>query len=110
MVDSGGSSATKLVLFAALGYAALHFLKGGGAWKTADGTKIVPGMKTAPVGASELVSAGTYRQIAERRPGMTYVQVTSGNLGSVIEFTPTKSGKFTRNVVQEGQALWAEIR
>jgi len=67
-------------------------------------------MSAAAVKAGELVSAGTYRQIAERRPGMTYVQVSSGNLGSVVEFTPTISGKFTRNVVQEGQTLWAEIR
>lgn len=65
-------------------------------------------LKTAPIRGGESVTAGTYRVISARRPGMTYVSA-DGQLGSELRFASPMAGKFTRNVVQEGGALWAEV-
>jgi len=76
------------------------------------GKKNAPGAKgklqTAPIRGGESVTAGTYRVIKSRRSGMTYVSA-DGQLGSEIKFASPMAGKFTRNVVQEGGALWAEV-
>jgi hypothetical protein len=66
-------------------------------------------LKPAPVAAGEEVSADRYRQIAKRRTGMTYAPV-EGTLGGTIKFSSPKTGVFTRNVVKEGDALWAEVK
>jgi hypothetical protein len=55
------------------------------------------------------VRAASYRVLRQRRPGMQYVQVSKGAVGSEITFTSAAAGKFTRNVVQEGNQLWAEV-
>lgn len=65
-------------------------------------------MKSAPVGANESVTAATYTVIATRRPGMNYVQAT-GKAGGQLAFASPSKGVFTRKVVSEGGALWAEI-
>jgi hypothetical protein len=65
-------------------------------------------LKTAPIRGGESVSAGTYRVIKTRRQGMTYVSA-EGQVGSELKFASPMAGKFTRNVVQEGGALWAEV-
>lgn len=62
----------------------------------------------AAVGAGEQVSAGTYRVIANRRPGLDYVPA-SGAVGGTISFTSPSAGMFTRNIVQEQGGLFAEI-
>jgi hypothetical protein len=62
----------------------------------------------AKVGANETVSATSYRIIANKRPGLQYVQAT-GTPGGVLSFTSPAAGRFTRNIVQESGALWAEI-
>lgn len=64
-----------------------------------------------PVNAGEAAQATSYRIIANRRSGMTYDAAT-GTPGpqSPISFTPSVSGLFTRNYVQEGNTLWAEIK
>lgn len=65
-------------------------------------------LAVAPVGAGEQVTASTYRVIKSRRPGLQYVQAT-GTVGGDISFQSPAKGTFTRNVVQEGNQLWAEI-
>lgn len=64
-----------------------------------------------PVNAGDPVSATSYRIISNRRSGMTYDAAT-GVPGpqSPISFTPSVNGLFTRNYVQEGNTLWAEIK
>lgn len=66
-------------------------------------------LKPAPVGANEEVSADKYRLIAKRRTGMAYVEA-KGTLGGKLTFASPSAGLFTRNVVQEGSALWAEVK
>lgn len=69
----------------------------------------VPGkLPLAAVNANEPVTAGTYRIITARRPGLSYVPVT-GSIGSVLSFASPKQGMFTRNVLQENSALYAEV-
>ena len=60
--------------------------------------------------AGETVAVETYRVIEGKRPGMHYDPVLSGGNGSKVEFTVGKSGMFTRNFVQEGGQLLAEIK
>jgi hypothetical protein len=71
--------------------------------------QVVTSFKPAAIGVKELVSADKYRLIESRRPGMTYVPVTSGDLGGKLEFASPSSGKFTWNVIKEGSTLYAEI-
>lgn len=65
-------------------------------------------LQTAPIRGGESVTAGTYRVIKSRRPGLTYVSA-EGQIGSDLKFASPMAGKFTRNVVQEGGAVWAEV-
>jgi hypothetical protein len=67
-----------------------------------------PGMKAAPVKAGEKVSAQTFKTLPKRRPGATYVPAKTLPNG-LIEFTPTRNGKFTRWVVQQGDGVFAEV-
>jgi len=66
-------------------------------------------LATAKVTGGEPVTAESYRVIQARRSGMTYVQAT-GQPGGQIGFTPEKDGIFTRNTVQEGGILYAEVK
>lgn len=69
----------------------------------------VPGkLPLAAVNANEPVTAGTYRVITARRPGLTYVQA-AGSIGAAISFSSPKQGMFTRNVLQENGVLFAEV-
>lgn len=56
------------------------------------------------------MSAQSYRVIDQRRSGMQYQPVSGGALGSEISFTSSTGGLFTRNFLQEGGQLWAEIK
>lgn len=67
-------------------------------------------MAPADVKVGEPVNVESYRIIQGQRSGMQYDPVTSGGIGGKIEFVPSKSGQFTRNFVQEGGQLFAEIR
>ena len=62
----------------------------------------------ATVGAGEQVSASTYRVIAARRSGLDYVPV-NGAIGGQLSFSSNVKGQFTRNVIQEGGQVLAEI-
>lgn len=84
------------------------FLRKPGAAASA-GANVNIQMEPAAVKANEKVSAETYRIIQARRGGMSYAQVSEGSPPSVLAFTSPKNGTFTRNFVQEGGALWAEI-
>jgi len=66
-------------------------------------------LQPAKVKAGELVSAESYRVIESRRSGMSYVQA-EGQPGAMIKFTPDRDGYFTRNTVQEGGVLFAEVK
>jgi hypothetical protein len=66
-------------------------------------------LKAIGVQGGQTAEAASYRVIAERRPGMSYVQAT-GQVGGPLTFTPESDGMFTRNVVEEGGQLWAEIK
>lgn len=74
------------------------------------GADVELGMEPARVGSDEAVSVSTYREIAQRRPGMTYVPTQSGDIGSQITLRSPNGGMFTRNFVREGNQLWAEIK
>lgn len=60
------------------------------------------------IGAGETVTAGSYRVIAARRPGLNYVPAT-GSVGGPLSFSSPSAGKFTRNVVVEGSSVLAEV-
>jgi DNA-binding transcriptional regulator LsrR (DeoR family) len=66
-------------------------------------------LKAIGVQGGQTVEAASYRVIEGRRPGMTYV-AASGSVGGPLTFTPEQNGTFTRNVLQEGGQLWAEIK
>jgi len=73
-----------------------------------EGSQIQTVLEPADVRGGELVSAETYRLLQSQRPGMSYVPA-EGSLGGVMQFTPSKTGHFTRNLVQAGGQLMAEI-
>lgn len=63
------------------------------------------------VGKKELVRAKSYQLITHRTPGMKYALVSKKNKTTgEITFRSPVAGIFTRNVVQEGKKLWAEIQ
>ena len=66
-------------------------------------------LQPAAVKKGETITVETYRTLSARRSGMHYDQASSGAPGGPIEFVVGKSGNFTRNFVQEGGQLWAEI-
>lgn len=61
------------------------------------------------VGPGEQVTAGSYRIISAQRPGMQYVPA-SGAAGAALTFASPSGGVFTRNVVNQGGQLLAEIK
>ena len=75
-----------------------------------SGVDVVTEMDPVEVQGGETVSVETYRVIGARRPGMQYFPIESGGVGSAIQFSPGASGMFTRNFVQEGNQLWAEVK
>jgi hypothetical protein len=77
--------------------------------KKGGGSSSLLVLEPARVKAGESVAVESYRTIEGRRAGMHYDQA-SGSPGGKVEFTVGKSGMFTRNFVQEGGQLWAEIR
>lgn len=66
-------------------------------------------LKPVKVGADEMVSPQSYRIIQDRRAGMQYV-AANGSVGGEITFASPVAGMFTRNFVQEGGQLQAEIK
>lgn len=75
----------------------------------AGGDQVQLALFPADVKAGDPVSAESYRLIQSPRANMTYDPITNGALGSLVGFTPSKSGKFTRNLVEQGGQLFAEI-
>lgn len=67
-------------------------------------------MSPADVKAGVPVNVESYRIIQAQRAGMQYDPVTGGGIGGKLEFTPSRSGQFTRNFIQEGGQLFAEIK
>jgi len=92
--------------FVAAGVAVWYFFLRSASTSNESGVQTV--LEPAKVKGGELVSASTYRLIQDRRSAMDYVPA-DGSLGSTLNFTPSRSGKFTRNLVQDGQSLLAEI-
>lgn len=62
----------------------------------------------AAIKAGEQVSASTYRVISARRSGLTYVPV-NGSVGGALSFSSSVQGQFTRNVINEGGQVFAEV-
>ncbi len=62
----------------------------------------------AAVTADQQVTASSYRVISARRSGMTYMPA-QGTLGGTLTFSPISGGEFTRNVINEGGQISAEI-
>ena len=60
------------------------------------------------IGAGEQVTAGSYRVLAARRPGLSYIPA-SGTVGGPLSFSSPSAGTFTRNVVVEGSSVMAEV-
>jgi hypothetical protein len=54
------------------------------------------------------VTAGSYRVISARRPGLNYIPAT-GTVGGNLSFSSPSAGQFTRNVVVEGSSVLAEV-
>lgn len=80
--------------------------------QAADGTNVAlsSNMEPASVKEGETVSVKNYREIESQRSGMTYAPVGAGTIGQQLAFKVTKTGKFTRNVVSDGQGGYlAEI-
>ncbi len=67
-----------------------------------------PTTKPAAVNAGETVSASTYKITGQRRGGMIYAPAQ--RQGNMISFKSPVRGIFTRNVVQQGNQLLAEIQ
>lgn len=103
-----GKSGTLFLVggLAILGYFA--YKRGKTPQEKAGKANVINKLQPAQVKSGELVAAQSYRIISGRRAGMNYV-AADGNIGGEVSFTPSGSGKFTRNVVQEGGRLWAEI-
>jgi len=102
MAGFGGKGG--LLALVAIG-AAAYFIFGR---RGAPAAGVAAKLKPAGVGANEAVTASSYRIIASKRPGMQYVQA-QGQVGGTLSFRSASAGTFTRNVVQEGGGLWAEI-
>jgi hypothetical protein len=92
----------------AVGVVGYLILKNRGAAGGAGGVSINPKLKPAAIEPNELVTAGSYRVIQSKRPGMQYVTV-EGNYPGILSFRSPPGGKFTRNTVMEGGQLLAEI-
>ena len=95
-----------LAVGALIAGAAYLFMRGG----STTGSNVTLGMEPAAVKAGQLVSAETYRVIESVRPGMKTAPISSGQIGGLIEFTSPVDGMFTRNLVQQGGQLVAEIK
>ena len=80
--------------------------------KASDGSTILLSDKHKPIGVKdgEIDSVANYRIIGARRPNMTYMPVTEGAPPGIIGFPCTKTGAFTRNILQEGGRLFAEVK
>lgn len=83
-----------------------------GAWMLMGGRKVTAGdgmatLQPVDVKGGETVKAASYRILSERR-NLRYVQAT-GVIGGEMTFVPDKDGTFTRNIIQEGESLWAEL-
>lgn len=83
--------------------------------KTADGRRVIlsNNMKPARVKKGETVDVANYRIIASRRAGMEYMPVVQGGVGLTLTIDLSglsRDGTFTRNVVEEGVALMAEVK
>jgi hypothetical protein len=78
--------------------------------KSTAGSNVTLGMEPVAVKAGVLVSAETYRVIESLRSGMVTAPITSGQVGGLVEFTSPVDGMFTRNLVQQGGQLVAEIK
>ena len=76
--------------------------------KKGGGGGVQLSLKSAPVQQGEQLSASSYRIIGKRREGMSYAPA-AGSAGQELSFTAPINGKFTRNVLQEGQQLLAEF-
>lgn len=95
-----GTKTWLLIGAVAVGAYLLFTRKSGGSGK---------GLQPAAVKQGEQVRAASYRVTRSRRPGLSYVAVEKGNVGAEITFTSPANATFTRNVVQEGNQLWAEM-
>lgn len=94
-----------LAIGALIAGAAYLFMRG-----SSKGSNVTLEMQPAAVKAGQLVSAETYRVIESIRPGMVTAPITSGQVGGLVEFTSPVNGMFTRNLVQQGGQLVAEIK
>lgn len=85
-------------------------------WLSRGQTEVLPANKVAPrptvqpaaVRAGETVNATTYRRVAQRRPGFVYAPAQL--VQNRLLFKSPVNGIFTRNVVQLGNQLLAEIQ
>jgi len=96
----------KITVAAAAGIGLFFLLSGS----KRGGAEVEVSLLPIEVVAGTDYSVKSCRVIAERRSGMHYDPVSSGQPGSDVSFTPTVSGMFTRNFVREEGALWAEIK
>jgi hypothetical protein len=71
---------------------------------------VFPGKPPAPVKKNELVKALTYQIVTgARASGFKYYAAKKLASGE-IQFRSLVPGMFTRNVLQEGKKLWAEVQ
>lgn len=93
---------------AAVGAAVLYWLSRDQNVLPANKVAAQPTAKPAAVRAGETVNATTYRRVAQRRPGFVYAPAQL--VQDRLMFKSPVNGIFTRNVVQLGNQLLAEIQ
>jgi hypothetical protein len=104
----GGIKLSTIILLAAAAAAGWFLWRKYAAAQPSAGPTVQVALQPGAITLGQNVSADSYRLIAAKRAGMTYAQV-SGTLGSTITFIAPKTGQFTRNLVQVGGAIFAEV-
>ncbi len=97
------------VVYKKFGSGLLNFASArGGASAAAAAGPSVGGLPPAKVMARQKIEAATFQIINVRNPGKLYVSARMLFNGHV-EFTSPQTGYFTRNVLRNGAATFAEV-